>query len=129
MSTMANVVLADSVPANHTFVPVSPYPVSIWEDRTTPITGLGTAALSGSVKRAAKSNEVNRVKINLNVPVEETSTDTGVTTVTGNLRINLDAISPANSTALQRLDVLTMFRAAIDLAIVEEMIEDLIQPS
>jgi hypothetical protein len=126
---MANVVLADSTPADHTFVPIASQPLSIWEDRTTPITGLGTASLTASVKRATKSNEVNRTTIRLAVPVEVTSTDTGVTTVTGYHRANFDQISPADSDATSRLDVLTMFRALIDLAVVEEMAEELIQPS
>jgi len=72
MPAFANIVLADSTPANHTFAPVRVEGgVAYHEDRDS-TTSAGYKTLSLEMSRATATRPTNRVKVRLNVPYEQT---------------------------------------------------------
>lgn len=102
MPAIANIVLADATPANHTFVPVSCTPdQAVWLDRDG-TTAAGSKELVASYSRANSSRKTDRIKIRLNVPYEATSTDTGLTYVAYTARLSSDVVLPDEMSATER---------------------------
>lgn len=104
MPSAANIVLADSTPTNHTFVPVQVSPsLTIHVESGVAITPSGDLSFTSSLDLANVKRPTDRVKLQFNFPVEQT-TD-GVTTVAYVGRVFVDAAIPVQMTAAQRADL------------------------
>jgi len=123
MTTIANIVLADSVPANHTFVPVQASDkLARWVDRDS-TTSAGSKVLKASLSESSSGRPTNRVLIALEVPREQTVD--GVTTVYCTDRVNIEFIMHETDTLLHREDLLALAQSALAHATVVAYVEDL----
>lgn len=123
MTTLANIVLADSVPANHTFVPVEGGGrLSRWVDRDS-ITSAGSKQLKASISESSSGRPTNRVLLSLEVPREQTVD--GVTTVYATDRVNMEFIMHETDTLTMRKDLLALATSAISHVDLEAYVEDL----
>lgn len=120
MTTIANLVLADSVPANHTFVPVeSGLKLSRWVDRDG-ITSAGSKVAKASLSESSKARETNRVLLSLEIPREQTAD--GVTTVYATDRVNMEFILHETDTVLMRTNVHALASSMLNHADIKKYI-------
>jgi hypothetical protein len=123
MPAFANIVLADSVPANNTFAPVRlEGSTAMHEDRNA-TTSAGFKTLFLELNRASGSRSTNRIKMRLNIPYEATAD--GVTTVRSIARHVGENILPDDMTALERNNFATLVAAAYAHATIKGYTKDL----
>lgn len=122
MTTLANIVLADSVPANHTFVPVKAVPHAELADRDS-VTSAGSKRMKMSLSESSSGRPTNRVLISLEVPREQTVD--GVTTVYATDRVNCEFIMHETDTSTHRADLMALAQSMLSHATVVAYIEDL----
>jgi hypothetical protein len=123
MTTAANLVLADSVPANHTFVPVEAgVKLARWLDRDG-ITSAGSKVAKASLSESSSSRETNRVLISLEVPREQTVD--GVTTVYATDRVNMEFILHETDTVLMRTNVHALASSLLNHADIKKYVTTL----
>lgn len=123
MTTIANLVLADSVPANHTFVPVEAgVKLARWVDRDG-ITSAGSKIAKASLSESSSGRETNRVLMTLEVPREQTVD--GVTTVYATDRVNCEWIMHETDTSLMRTNLFSLFSNFINHADIKKYITTL----
>lgn len=118
MAAASNIVLADSVPANHTFEPIEVDPANaLFLQRATAATSAGFEALRLTFSRSSSGRPTNRIGIRLDVPYEQTVD--GVTTVYDTARMQTTITCPEKMTAQQRLDFATLIQSAMAHATVK----------
>lgn len=123
MTTAANLVLADSVPANHTFVPVeASVKLARWLDRDG-ITSAGSKVAKASLSESSSQRETNRVLISLEVPREQTVD--GVTTVYATDRVNMEFILHETDTVLMRTNVHALASSLLNHADIKKYVTTL----
>lgn len=121
MSSIANLVIADATPTNHTFYPIKSGMDSQW------ITHEGANALvQGKLvlvsSLASAVRATDKFKMNFSWPFAKTVD--GVVSVRSTPRILADVILPDDMTAAERLMFWTMFRNACAAALVAGTITD-----
>lgn len=121
MSTIANIVVADATPTNHTFYPIRSGMDSQW------ITHEGANALVQSKLQATASlasatRATDKFKLNFALPFPKTVD--GVVTVRSTPRAILDVILPDDMTAAERLMFWTMYRNACAATLIAALITD-----
>lgn len=121
MSTIANLVIADATPTNHTFYPIKSGLDSQW------ITHEGANALvqgklvlGSSLASAARSTD--KFKVNYSWPFAKTVDD--VVTVRSTPRFLADVIVPDDMTVAERLMFWTMVRNVLAATLVAAHITD-----
>lgn len=123
MPTAANILLNDSVPAAHTFEPLSITPErSVLVDRDS-TTSAGFKTLQAGLSPARPSRPTNRVNIRLSMPTEQTVDS--VTTVAYTARLNVDCVLPEEMTATERADFAAFVKNALADTVINGYIEDL----
>lgn len=101
MASAANIVLADSTPANHTFEPVQVAPsLTIHSEHGVAATPPGELSFSTGLSLANSQRSTDRITIRFVYPVEQTVD--GVVSVAYTMRANLDVIIPSQATNAQR---------------------------
>jgi len=102
MAAFADLVLADSVPANRTFAPfaIDSNGVARWFEANSIMDA--RLGLTGSITLPSKGGNVARVRYKLNIPVM----DTVVTTLkVGDVICNVEYIIPKRASATNRTDI------------------------
>lgn len=123
MPDAANILLNDSVPAAHTFEPVSILPErSLLVDRDS-TTSAGQKTLQAGLSIARSNRPTNRVNIRLSMPTE--TTVDSVTTVAYTARFNADVVLPEQMTATERADFAAFIKNAFADSVIAGYIEDL----
>lgn len=124
MPSAANIVLADSVPANHTFNPVEVDPAdSLFLVRDISITSAGNESLRLNFSRATSGRPTNRVQVRLDIPYEQTVD--GVTTVYDIFRFAGTFTLPETMTSLNRANAMALVQNALANSVVAGYVEDL----
>jgi len=109
MPSAANIVLADSVPVNHTYEPVEIDPAnSLFLERTLPDTSAGFEALRLGFARSTPGRPTNRVSMRLDIPYEQVVD--GVTVVHSIARYNGTITLPDTMSATDRLNFATLIQ-------------------
>lgn len=124
MSAIAAIVLADSVPANHTFNPVNIDQAGIakWADRSGGI-ALGFPVVSMLLRNPTKGSRNYKLTAKIVTPVLEVtspSTSTGIQpapTKAYDLLCTIDMVLPERSTLLQRSDLVAFLQAFVAKAV------------
>jgi hypothetical protein len=123
MTTAANLVLADSVPANHTFVPIEAgIKLARWVDRDG-TTSAGSKQAKATLSESSKGRPTNRVLISMEVPREQTVD--GVTTVYATDRFNGEFILHETDTTLMRTDLHSLVISLLNHADVKKYVTTL----
>lgn len=118
MATAANIVLADSTPTNHTFVPIVAGPgLTIHEEQGLAQTPSGNLQLTSSLDVANSKRPTDRIKFQLVYPVEQTVD--GVTSVAYTARAFVEAAVPVQMTVLQRTHLAALVASAASNAVVK----------
>lgn len=100
MAAAANIVLADHVPANHTFLPIDiKASLSLYETSEASI-GAAEKQLLLGIDRASSKRATDRVAVRLNVPFEQTVE--GTVSVRDTARFIGEWILPASMTPTER---------------------------
>lgn len=122
MPTVTNIVLADSVPANHTFQPVSvTTAASVLIDRATNIAE-GNPTLILGFNMANTKRKTDRVDVRLNFPIER-QVD-GVWVVTDTARFIGQWIVPVSMTQTERDNFEALADNLVSHSVVEGYIAD-----
>lgn len=102
MASAANIVLADSTPANHTFTPMQASPeLTLHIENGVATTAPGCLNFTSSHSVATSKRPTDRVQFRFNYPVEQTVD--GVTSVAYIGRAIVDVIIPSQMTNTERL--------------------------
>lgn len=114
-----------TTPATHTFVPVrvDGDTASFVERSST--SSIGNRALTVAMKPGAKAAPVSRVAISFEIPVTAVAQGSTVEVVDHTNRVNVEFIMAKRGTRQGRLDLLAMFRDALDNSDVKLVITDL----
>lgn len=124
MPSAANIVLADSVPANHTYNPIEGDSSDfLLLERGVSTTSAGNASLRLNFSRATSGRPTNRVQIRMDFPYEQTVD--GVTKVYDVARFQGIFTLPETMTDLQRANVYALVKNAFANAVVTGYVEDL----
>lgn len=124
MPTATNIVIADSVPANHTFVPIEVSPGnSLFLERATPNTSGGAWGLRLTFSKGNDGRPTDRVGVRLDVPYEQ-QVD-GVYVVHDTARFSGTFTLPTTMTGLNRADFMALVINALSHADVKGYVEDL----
>lgn len=108
MPAIANIVIADNVPADHTFKPLSAsLPLSTWAE-TTATTYDGNSRLAVSMSNPSASRKTTRTKAILTFPIERTVDS--VVVVDDTILYTVEAVIPASCSAGEALKVYTLFK-------------------
>lgn len=122
MPTVTNIVLADSVPANHTFQPVSvTTAASVLIDRATNIAE-GNPTLILGFNMANTKRKTDRVDVRLNFPIER-QVD-GVWVVTDTARFIGQWIVPVSMTQTERDNFEALADNLVSHSVVEGYVAD-----
>lgn len=121
MSTIANIVVADATPTNHTFYPIRSGMDSQW------ITHEGANALVQSklqvtTSLASATRATDKFKLNFAFPYPKTVD--GVITVRSTPRVITDVIIPDDMTAAERLQFWTMYRNSVAASLIAALMTD-----
>lgn len=130
MTAIAALTLADSVPANKTFSPVTIDSASVakWANREGGI-ALGFPTVTFSLRTPTKTSRNYRLSAKVTTPVLEVtspSTATGIQpapTKAYDLLATIDMILPERSTTLQRKDLLAFVKAYLASAVITAAVE------
>lgn len=124
MPTASNIVIADSVPANHTFNPIEVTPGnSLFLERTTPSTSAGAWGLRLTFSRGNDGRPTDRVGVRLDIPYEQTVD--GVVQVYDTARFSGTFTLPQTMTGLQRADFMALIQNALNHADVKGYVTNL----
>lgn len=116
MPAAANVVIADSTPANRTYVPMTTgLKDATWADVTTSATQAGQPTLVMTLRRANGAVPA-KVNVRLNIPYE--AVVDGVTVVTDTARFSGDFIVPATYPATQRAHLVALVKNLLATSLV-----------
>lgn len=108
MPAIANIVIADNVPANHTFKPLSAsLPLSTWAE-TTATTYNGNSRLAVSMSNPSSSRKTTRIKAVLSLPIERTVD--GIVVVDDTILYTVEAVIPATCSAVEALKAYALFK-------------------
>jgi len=101
MPSAANIVLADSTPANHTFVPLQVSPgLTLHSESGVAGTPSGDLNFTSSLDLASAKRSTDRLKFQFNYPVEQTVD--GIVSVAYTARVFVDVAIPVQMTTTQR---------------------------
>lgn len=127
MSTAANIVIADSTPANRTFTPVGPVTNGefLYENRST-TTSAGFQTIHMSLSRASAARSTNRPKLRLTIPKEVTID--GVTTIQNVARWDVGGVLPDDMTGTERAHAWALLENLIATAAAEDLGKNLDAP-
>lgn len=124
MPAAANIVIADSVPANHTFEPVEISPSnSLFLERTIPSTAAGFEGLRLQFTRSASGRPTDRVGVRLDVPIEQTID--GIVSVHSVARFSGTITLPDSMSGTQRLNFATMLQNIFANSVVKGYVSNL----
>lgn len=116
MPAISNIVIADAVPANHTFVPQSAsMALSTWMT-TAAATYEGNSRIGMVMSPPSKARPTTRERITLAVPFERTVE--GVVSVPDTILFTADAVIPSACSAAEALKGYTLFKNLLAHAMV-----------
>lgn len=106
MPSIANIVVADATPANHTFIPLSAaMALSTWAAREA-ATFEGNPRFAAVMSPPSSARKTSRVKTILTVPFERT--DGSIVTVPDTIIFTVEAVIPSSCSDAEALKVFTM---------------------
>lgn len=122
MAQAATITIADSVPTNRNYNPISTgNGIAIHVDTVTAQTPAGQSVMSMKLKRATGTT-AQRVNVKFDLPVE--STVDGTIVVNDVFRFEGSWVIPPSATALQRYNFEALVRNAISHAVVKAYVKD-----
>lgn len=107
MGQAAPIVLADNVPTNHTFNPVTTGPTSMLETSEMAIAAAEKQLIAG-LSRATSTRPTDRVTQRLNIPFMQTVD--GVNSVRSTARVDVTVVVPVDCTAAERLVIAHLYK-------------------
>lgn len=111
MPSAATIVLADSVPANRNYVPVSVSgDLARHADTTTAATPAGQSILLLRI-RPATNSMARKVNVDFSLPVEYTDSTTGNVLTKDTFRGKSEILIPPTATALQRSNFWALYKS------------------
>lgn len=114
MAAIANIVLTDSVAADHTFVPVQASPArSKWLDTAFDSRRYLCPSLEALFKEAANKGEVQRSEHRIAMPLFTEDAE-GLVTSRGTARLIIQVICPSDMSTLEKADLKAYGRDLID---------------
>lgn len=120
MPAIANIVVADATPANHTFVPQqAAMALSTWME-TAAATYEGNARIAVTMSPPSKARATTRERLTLAVPFERTVES--VVTVPDTIIFTLDAVIPSACSAAEALKAYTMLKNLVAHSVVQAYI-------
>lgn len=117
MPAAANIVLADHVPANHTFKPISQSGNAFLHETSEMTIGGAERTLILELSRQSSTRATDRVTVRLNVPFEQTVD--GVTSVRSTARFIGEVVMPSDMTATER----SLFAALVKNALAHATVQ------
>lgn len=124
MASIANLVLADSVPANHTFVPSQASPEkSAWQETAAADQPYLRPTVVMQLKNGSSGTDPGKVTARLNMPDFIVDGD-GIITELGTARFIGEFILPPKMTATGRSNLYALAAALINNAVVQSYVED-----
>lgn len=122
MSQASNIVLADSVPANHTFSPISSTDnVVVYRDADA-VTAAGKKQIQIGFSPISSTRDTERTKIRFDMPIENTVD--GRTVVVGTNRIFIEAVVWSGCTATERANFYALAKNLAAHAVAQAAIRD-----
>lgn len=120
MATIADLTLADNVPANHVFYAIKAgMTLSQWLTREM-VTSQGQRSISASMSLATKTRPTDRVSYRYAFPFEFVSD--GVTQVRDIARANTDFVLPELMTTAERLMFFTVYMSGMNTALLKNWV-------
>lgn len=124
MPAASNIVLADSIPANHTFSPAEIDSANaLFTEKTLSLTSAGQEGLRLKFSRGNSGRPTDRLEFRLDLPYEQTVD--GVTTVYDTARMVTTITIPQTATVTQRANFMALIQALFNHTVIEGYIEDL----
>jgi hypothetical protein len=124
MATLANIVVPDNTPTNHTFYPaVRNNGANILFVNRESVTQAGNMSITLGLDLSSGKRLTNRGAIRFAHPFEVTQDS--VVSVRDVARANTDLILPVGMTAAERLRFITMYNNLVALAVVKAYTSDL----
>lgn len=106
MPQTTNIVIADAIPANHTFIPQqAAMALSTWVAKDGTVYE-GNSRLAMVMSPPSKARPTSRIKQNLYVPFERTND--GIVTVPDTIIFNVEAVIPSACSDAEALKAFTM---------------------
>lgn len=106
MPATANIVVANAIPTNHTFKPLSAaLALSTWSETDGSIYE-GNARLAISLSNPTSTRKTSRIKMVLSYPFERTVS--GIVTVPDTILYTLEAVIPSSCSGSEALDAYTV---------------------
>lgn len=116
MPSASTITIADQVPTNHVFNPITTGATSFLET-TTKATGATQESLVLQMDRSSTKRATDRVTVRLNVPFEQTVD--GAVTVRSTARFIGEFVVPADCSSTERLMLATMVQNVLANSVVK----------
>lgn len=117
MPSASTITVADQVPTNHVFNPITTAPGSALLETREATTTAGEKQLILQLDRASAKRATDRVTIRLNLPFEQTVD--GVTSVRSIARLDCVVIVPSDTTSTERALVAALVKNTLANAVVQ----------